>query len=554
MLEKFKGNVMKLTLGGIALFIFGIFIGIQLNSGAIDSIQGFLFNVTRNSSATNSNATKSNATNSNATNSNATNSNATNSNATNSNATNSNATNSNATNSNAEDPSATDNIIYLESFHLITKEANAGDTVYVSFETSGACLNGITVTLKNQKNNTTFTALVKSIDDDPYIILPSNLSTSSYIVTDVLLIGLNSDKTTFSKHYNNNSIELKDTVSVKEKVVVTPVKLNSISIDPTDVSVGSKINVTFDVNKSLQSLKLEFKSTDNKTMVVYVKSLTNKPYFEIPTTTVGGTYSLYSATLTSSDSTKVYTTNGSNGSLKFNFNSKLVISDGTETSFIYNNEDINSQIITKLYNSKEKTEITINADSNTIIDKELFNTIKGKDKTLIINHSDNQLVFNGNDIKNSKTIDVNMLIEETTANENIRKLVSKGIIVNFPDNGNLPGNALVRVKATEDINKLLGDKIYVYFYNESSNNFSVIAEDVKKKDDGYYEFTISHNSDYLLVNKKIDSKLVVSQNIDNVVSFQKSNGTYLLLIGVGVVVAISLAIVIIVVRKKKEIK
>lgn len=528
MMDKFKSDVMKYTLGGIAIFVFGVFIGFQLNSGMIDSIQGFLFNVTRNSSATNSNAT-------------------------NSNATNSNATNSNATNSNAIDYSATDNIIYLESFRITSIEVTAGSKVYFDFVTSGACLNGVTVTLKNQKNNTTFSAPVKSLETAPYIVLPDNLSTSSYIVTDVLLIGLNSDYTTFSKQYNGNDIELTDTVYIYEKEGVSPIKLNSLSIDKTDVSVGDKVDLTFDVNKELINLKLVFKSTDNNKMVVYVKSLSSNPYFVIPTTTVKGTYSLYSATLTSSDNTKVYTIDGSNESIKFAFNSKLVISEKTNTSFIYNNEDINSQIIAKLYNAKENTKITINADSNTIIDKELFNAIKGKNKTLIINASDNQIVFNGKDIKNSKTIDVNMIIENVSSNENIKKLVSKGLIVNLPDNGNLPGNALVRVKETEKINKLLSDKIYVYFYNKSSNNFRVIREDVKKTNDGYYEFTISHNSDYLLVNEKLDSKLVVSEDADNVVSFQKGNGIYLLLIGVGVVVAISVTIAIVVIRKKKEI-
>lgn len=544
MKDKFKSKVMKLALSGVAIFVFGIFIGYQLNHGTIASIQGFLFNAA--GWATDSNATDSNATDSNATNSNATNSNATNSNATDSNATNSNATNSNATN----------NIIYLQSFHLTTKQATAGDKVYVSVETSGACLNGVTVTLKNQVNNTTFSASVKDIDNNPYIVLPTNLSTASYIVTDVLLTGLNNDRTTFSKHYSSsgadNYWELLDTVSVTEKVIVTPVKLNSISLEPTDVSVGDKINVSFDANKTLKSLKLEFKTSDGKNMIVYAQSLTSKSYFEIPTTTVGGTYTLYSATLTASDSTKVYTTDGSNGSEKFAFNSTLVISDGTETSFIYNNEDVNSQILSKLYNSKNGTEITINANSNTIIDKELFNAIKGKNKTLTINYNDNQIVFKGNDIRTSKTIDISMVVESASSSEDIGKLVSNGVVVNFPDNGNLPGSALIRVKANGDVTKTLGDKIYVYFYNESTNDFCVIAEDVKKTSDGYYEFTISHNSDYLLVNEKLDSKLVVSQSSDNVVSFQKGNKTYLLLIGIGVVAVVAIAGVIVVVRKKNK--
>ena len=552
-MDKFKNKTYKLVLGGIGLFVLGIFSGYQLKSGKIFSIQGFLFNAA--GYATDTNATNSNATNSNATNSNATNSNATNSNATNSNATNSNATSSNATNSNATNSNVTNNIIYLQSFHLTTKKATAGDKVYVSVSTAGARLNGLTVTFKSDSDNTTFTASVKSLNNNPYIVLPSNLSTAFYKVTDVLLTGLNNDNTTFSKHYSNSGVdnywELMENVSVTAKKVVTPIKLNAISIEAKEASVGDKVNIKLDVNKSLKNLKLEFKSS-NKTMVVYAKSLTDNPYFEIPTTTVGGTYTLYRVTLTSDDDTKVYTKDGSNGSTKFALNSTIVVSDGTETSFIYNNEDITSQIITKLYNSSDGTAITINADSNTIINKELFNVIKGKNKTLTINHSENQLVFNGKNIVNSKAIDINMNVEKSSSNEKISKLVSDGVLVNFPDNGNLPGSALVRIKATDDVSKLLSDNVFVYFYNESSNNFCLIANNIKKTNDGYYEFTISHNSDYLLVNKELPSNLVVSQSDNNVVSFQKGNNTYLLLIGVGVIAAVAVASVIIVVKKKNK--
>ena len=146
-----------------------------------------------------------------------------------------------------------------------------------------------------------------------------------------------------------------------------------------------------------------------------------------------------------------------------------------------------------------------------------------------------------------------MTVENIINNENISKLVSKGILVNFPDNGNLPGKALIRVKATDEVMQILNNKVYVYVYNNSSNNFSVIDTNVKKSSDNYYEFTITHNSDYIIVNEKLESKLVVSKSSENVVNFQKGNKTLLMLIAIGGAIIIAAVIVIIVLKKKQNI-
>ena len=209
-------------------------------------------------------------------------------------------------------------------------------------------------------------------------------------------------------------------------------------------------------------------------------------------------------------------------------------------------------IITKLYNATSGTNITINADSNTLINSEVFNAIKGQDKTLTINYQDNQIIFKGETITSSKTIDIGMLVDNVNNNQTINKLVSNGVVVNFPDNGNLPGEALIRIKATKNIKTELNDTINVYFFNEADNNFFEIQTDIKKTSDGYYEFTINHNSNYLLVNEKLDSSLVTDSSSTNVVSFQKSSKIYLLLIGIGVIVLVLAVVIIVIVKKRKK--
>lgn len=560
-MDKFKSKVIKLAVSGVAIFAFGIFVGYQLNYGTLSSIQGYLFNAA--GEASDSNASNSNASNSNASNSNASNSNASDSNASDSNASDANASSANASSANA---SATDNIIYLQNFALGSTSAKQGDKVNVTIGTSGACNSAVSIVFKGG-NGTTFTAQVQDITGNPYIVIPNSAVATTYSVSDVLLVGRNSDNTTFTKQYSTsgaNTYAFNSSLTVVAKETnnggnnsgtqqpVAKVSLTSISLGSTSSKVSDKVYVNVQTSEKLNSLKLVFTSTDGKTFTVYAKDFSTKPYIEIPSSTVGGTYSLTSAIIATSKSSTAYSKDGGNDTEKFDFNSTIEISDGTETTFIYNNEDVNSDVLTKLYNAPSGTEITINADSNTLINEELFNAIKGKNKKLVINYKDNQIVFNGNDIDNSKTIDISMTVDNVSSNEDINKLVSSGIIVNFPDNGNLPGKALIRVKATDEVDKVLNDKVYVYVYNESSKDFCVVDTSVKKSSDGYYEFTITHNSDYLIVNEKLDSKLVVSQSDGNIVNFQKGNGTLLMLIAVGIAVIIAAVIVIIVLKKKKS--
>ena len=601
-MEEFKSKVIKLAISGVMIFAIGIFVGYQLNYGTLASIQGYLFNAAGE------------ATDANATDSNATDSNATDANATDANATDANATDSNATDANA---SITDNIIFLHSFKLERNSVKPGEKIFVEIDTSGACNTGASVVFKNP-NGVTFTVQVQDITGSSYFTIPKSALASTYVVSDVLLVGLNSDNTTFTKQYSltgsnvfnfnsfltvtakdkndvgnnnsgnsnsgnnnsgnnnsgsnnsgsnnsgnnntgnnnseNNNKENNNSGNNNDIQTVSKVTLNSITLDNSTAKVNEKVYINIKTSEKLNSLKLIFSSTDGTTFTVYGKDLSSsKPYIEIPSSTISGTYSLVSAIISTLDSSTIYSKTGEKGTEKFNFNITIKISDGAENVYIYNNEDINSEILAKLYSAPSGSEFTVNADSNTLINSELFNVIKGKNKKLIVNYKDNQIIFNGKDIDNSKTIDISMTVENIINNENISKLVSKGILVNFPDNGNLPGKALIRVKATGEVMQILKNKVYVYVYNNSSNNFSVIDTNVKKSSDNYYEFTITHNSDYIIVNEKLESKLVVSKSSENVVNFQKGNKTLLMLIAIGGAIIIAAVIVIIVLKKKQNI-
>lgn len=542
----FRDSALKFILCGIAIFAFGIFVGYQLDNSAITRIQGFLFNAVGDASATDTNATDANATDSNATDSNA--------------------TDSNATSGNAQ---ATDNILYLQTFELGTSSAKAGDRVNVTLGTSGACNSGASIVFKNNTNGVTFTASVSSIGNSPYITIPGNVSAGTYSVVEVMLVGTNSNNSTFSRRWSAvdqnadyfvDFIKKSITITAKETPndsgntpqQQTKLALNSISLKTAETNVSEKVYVDYKTTKTISSMKLTFNSSNGETMVVYVKSLTNNPYFEVPSTTIIGDYNLVSATISSTDATVIYSKDGSvSGSERFDFNSTIKVNDvKQQDTFVYNNEDLTNDIITDLYNAKSTATINVSADTNPIISDELFNAIKGTDKKLVITYNDNQLIFNGKDITNSKSIDVSINASTIQADTSIGKLVSDGIVLDFASNGNLPGNAQVRIKITDEMKSKLGTgKVYVYYYNTQCDDFTEIATEVKPTSDGYYEFNMSHNSEYILVNEKLDDSLL-SDGDDNIVNFQKSDKVNLLLIGLGVILVIVVIVIIVIVKKK----
>ena len=178
-----------------------------------------------------------------------------------------------------------------------------------------------------------------------------------------------------------------------------------------------------------------------------------------------------------------------------------------------------------------------------MIDEKVFNTIKGTNKKLVIGYEDNQIIFNGEDIETPKSIDASIEVRDLSENSIISKVVSDGVIISFSDNGNLPGKANIRIKSNKLLDNVIGDKkAYIYKYNEVTNDFTEIDSNVTLTEEGYYEFTINHNSDYVLVTKKIDKKYLSES--EKIVSFQRGDRTNIALIVFGILLIIGVSIAI----------
>ena len=564
----------------ISLFIVGIMIGFCLSNTRISNIQGFLFNAI--GYATNSNSTSSNATNSNATNSNATSSNATSSNA----------TNSNATSGNVD---FSYNVIYLEYFKLKKYNVEAGEKINVDFMTSGAKLYGNNIIFVDNNHNK-FSSEISSSIGNSYIKIPSNVAAGTYKIYSISLYGRNLDSSTFVKTYTSDASKgiyfdfggdiviskpSKETVAststTEEKNTTNETnttsnkknkteskqnenKTNSnefkILFDDNKVSKGNKLEIgtfTYDI-EDVTNITLKFKNENGIIFTTPVKNLASNKYIRIPSSWDEGKYALYEVVLYTKDGNKVYSSLKDNkDAIFYDFNISIEITEQKDLEYVYDNANITDGILSDIYSNNDKSVIYLEASENSLVVSDVFSNIKGTNKKLVINYNDNEIIFNGKDVTTAKPIDVKIQTSIITEENDVYNFIKDGILLTFIANGDLPGNATVRLRVTDEMkNKLSNNPIYIYYYNESLGKFSKIAEKVVETEDGYFEININHNSEYVLVTKELDKKLITTDS-GKVVRFQKSNKVNIILICVGFVLIITAVVIIVLYKNKKWI-
>lgn len=478
-------------------------------------------------------------------------------------ATPSNATASNATASNAV---ANDNILFLTKVGLKSSEVNVGEKVNLIFDVDGTCNSGAKIYFINSVTDYSFGVDVKDLNtDNPYIVVPANTPSGTYKISEVVLYGINSDNTTFTKVFSavNSDADvyadfLGDDKEIKvnrDTSVDTDIKLGNVSLSKSSAKIGEQVNVNIENKDNMFNMTLVFKSDSNeKTFKVYLNRFNimyDGCYFVVPANVFVGSYHLFQIIVDDTVNTTFYTRGDNLADIP------LEITENKNNTYIYSNINFGEEQIKEIYDAPDNTKITIDANVTPIVNEKVFNAIKGTNKQLVINYQGNEIIFNGKDITNPKTIDVNITIYNDIKNiedgNELSKMVKDGIIVNLSSNGTLPGKAVYKIYATDEMKAMLGNKnIYLYYYDEVNKNFNLIKTNVKLNGN-YYEFNINHNSKYLLTKSKIDSQYVTKES-NNIVDFQNSNIVNLLLIICGVVLILVVVIIIFILKKKDKKK
>lgn len=227
------------------------------------------------------------------------------------------------------------------------------------------------------------------------------------------------------------------------------------------------------------------------------------------------------------------------------------IKEETEEDLEYNNSEITQKALDEISNSSETQNIIINIDNKTVVSKKIFETIKGTSKQLIIKSGDNQIIFNGKDIAESKDIDATISSNSIIDDIELKEVSNKGIVLNFANNGNLPGVATIRIKVTDKIKSELNlDDIYVYYYNQENKELVKLSNKATYKE-GYIEFAINHNSKYVFVNEIIKENDGTKNEEDNTVTFLESHKMYVIIIICSVFTIIFVIVILILDKKTK---
>ena len=187
----------------------------------------------------------------------------------------------------------------------------------------------------------------------------------------------------------------------------------------------------------------------------------------------------------------------------------------------------NGNLISQISNSASDALIAVDYSSNSTVSAGVFDAIKGTNRTVAFASDGIQWIVNGKDItSDSKPIDLKVTTkvaknDYSEQGEQIQQITegSNAYILQFADNGVLPGKMKVRIKLDYSMRNYLGTTgMYLYYYDPVLKEMQIIAENIDITKDNYVEFEITHCSDYVLTRGKLTNLKYVEPtdtNVDN---------------------------------------
>lgn len=139
---------------------------------------------------------------------------------------------------------------------------------------------------------------------------------------------------------------------------------------------------------------------------------------------------------------------------------------------------------------------------------EAFDALAGTDRILVLTSGDITWQFRGRDIQNTSK-DIRLDVQVTRLDEAVSaegQAISRSLgnapamVLEFPDNGRLPGKATLKVNLDGDMQQYLGSSqgLNLYYYNDNTGELELVAENLSVLQDSYVEFSIDHCSYYVV--------------------------------------------------------
>ena len=438
----------------------------------------------------------------------------------------------------------------------------------VKFPTDGKNITDLKFTLyESDKDDNGIQITTKKINNDTYEVDLSSISSKlkesqSYSIKECSYIyeGVTYFLSTLSKYKNDSGVYY---INYGPTIFIYKEILEEVKFSNNKVKLNEKIYFDIKTNTEPISGKLAIKNkkTGNVTKLT-INDITKKPYVNIPYNLKTGEYAIDLLSITVKnptidtmknltynyyDNKETYSDKSFYKYYEFNYNLTIEKDDGTIKAELLelDNDDITDETISDIKKINEGIEINVDASKNTKVKKVLFETIKGTDKTLNVSYKENIWSFKGKNISNPKDIDVKIKTSDASKNEDISKKVEDAVIVEFANNGELPGKSNIKLYNDLTIaNIIKNKKINLYHYDEETKKFELVDTNIKLSKEGYYEIELSHNSKYVITPNEIETKYLVGS----------SDIPIVLIIIITVAILLVVGIVVLLVLKKKKNK
>lgn len=423
-------------------------------------------------------------------------------------------------------------------------------------------------TLRNENDKDNHVFELKPIGNDIYEIdlsKDSTLKVYSYYVSEIELVA--NGKTYGYGNYSTLDYQLPYSGSI----AVYKDILNSYTIEKETAALNEKVYINLLLNDKAIAGEMKFKGEKGQ-FTVSIRDIDTKPYIVIPYTAKLGDYDIDYISISSNngnklfDSTVKYVYSSKDEYIKENnystihekrdYHNKLtVVKD--ETTIIgelleLDNDLITDDIIKEIKNIKDGIEINIDASNNSVVKSDIFEAIKGHDKTLNIKYKDFIWTFNGKDITEVKKLNVNFVVASFKKYEDVTKAVKNGALVVFANYGSLPGKAKIKFNINEELAKEVnGSKLNLYLYDSvDTGKFELIDTGIKQNKEGFYEIELSNTSSYYVVTPdEIADRFLIGYNFPLLL---------VIIIALSVITVVGIIVLVIIKfkkgKKKKEVK
>lgn len=429
------------------------------------------------------------------------------------------------TNSNSEDKAAP----MLNSLSIDPREISASETTVLTLNVSDdiSGVSYVTTEFVNRDTGHSIEAEWNSYNSNPVVNgeITVQVNTTQYDGSGIYELdrvalmdanGFMSDWYSINNpNYDSSPLpqEVSFTISNDGNEDITPPVLNSVSLDKTEVEAPDVVTVTLDVTDDVSGYRsglIRFVNRQNGKRIESNTDSDNPSVVQIEVSQFepSGIFELEDVYLFDNNNNMSHyishTDTGSDTS-KFPNEVSFLVKNTDEDSNTIVTSTTSENLVSSIKNMQEGGTAYIYHGNNNTLPAGVFEAIKGQNKTIVVESDGIQWIFNGTDITGEiKDIDLSTAIDTKwnidSEADDVMDWEQNAIILKFADNNQLPGEAMIRVKMDYVFQDYLGsDKgLYVYYFDNTTQQFVEVAANISVGNDDYLEFTIDHNSEFVI--------------------------------------------------------